>query len=123
MLWPRRCPTRSRRAPTRLVLGGTWTDYTAAHRTSRDPFLVIRLVVIAVDVDVGLVCWTATYPGSPARRPWTRSVNRSISNFRSSISRHSEEIRAAYGAGSRFWSRSWSSRSLPLMPNRSLVST
>ena len=42
MLRPRLAATRSRIAPTRLVVGRTWTDSTAAHRTSREPCLVIR---------------------------------------------------------------------------------
>src|SRR5450756_2420843 len=45
------------------------------------------------------IFWTAVYPGSRAMRPRTMPANRSTSKSRSSISRRSEAIRAAYGAG------------------------
>src|SRR5450631_4065936 len=66
----------------------------------------------------GMFC-TAVYPGSRAIRPRTIPANRSISNSRSSISRRSEAIRAAYGEGR----SSRSNSCVPATPNRSLINT
>jgi hypothetical protein len=57
--------------------------------------------------------------GVGAQSTWTRVVNRSISNRKSSSSRRREAIRAAYGAGS----RSRSNSAVPSTPNRSLIKT